>query len=263
MLFSSGFGNKRVVTHSHVAVVFVAKRLTEDVCDYDASWRCGADSWDAGFAVGSQPQESWHRWKLKGGLPHLRLPPDQLFEGLASFLTERARTFQQDAPQVTEWPSMHFDHALIAGERLRRVGRTTVRLYQEQGAVLRADVSEEGGVKCIYGMRKSLFYKENDAWCQREDVLGGLTEGSLVAMYQAWFLFWFRNQRQLFDAASVLGLEVAPSAGDGQPDSRASASGAAKSWLRCRVGNRLVSRAIYEQVGHRAGAVRSRPVVYR
>ena len=181
-------------------------RVQEDESEYDASFRTAWDCCPGGFAVGSQPQEAWHRWKLKGGVTgvkDLKMRPDALFSALEEFLVDRQRSFA-GISKLRDLPSQKFDHVLMSGATLGKVGRTTAEEYVTSEAAVRAEVENGDGKIVLYGMRKTLYYKVEDRWEKKTDPKGGLTADMVVALFD---LLRCQTARDAVQCLEKLGLQ--------------------------------------------------------
>eukprot|EP00435_Cladocopium_sp_Y103_P033716 s1694_g8.t1 len=152
----------------------------------DACWRSAYDMAVGGSASGSQPQESWHKCRLKPAVGSLKFHFDELHAHLQDFLRSRSVEASKGNAGISDAPDYCLEPVLFEGSKaLRSSGRTCSRDFLKNEAVL---VVEIDPVNVIYVMRKSFLWKPEatSEWLMTEDSpedkLGGLTVGTATVV---------------------------------------------------------------------------------
>ena len=148
----------------------VAKSLIKaNGVDWDASWRAASDCIQPGSSYGSQPQEVWHKTRLRAAIPHLRQPIPLLLEGIQELLSTRRDVAMKSSQKIIDIPLV-VDGDLVESEALSKNCRSCAKELVDAKAVRSVEVNLEGEVHKFGVMLRTLWLQVDGERIRRTDV---------------------------------------------------------------------------------------------
>ncbi len=137
--------------------------------DWDASWRAASDCIQPGSSCGSQPQEIWHKTRLRAGIPHLRQPIPKLLEGIEEFLSTRRDVAMKSSQKIVDIPLV-LDGDLVHSQALSKDFRSCAKELVDSKAVRTVELDLDGEVHKFGVMLRSLWLQVDGEPIRRTDV---------------------------------------------------------------------------------------------
>ena len=177
-----------------------------------ADWWCGVARLQPGSASGTQAQESWHRWKLKAHIKHLRQDVPTFVASLQSFTSSRLQQLKLQGPELPDTPvePLPDKFVLYDSDALSKLGRSSAMQYYRTAA-FEVFPDERGGL--WYCLRKTLatYSKSSGKWTSTPD--GDVRKPMIGLVQKLRALFLARDDASLF-----IPMRSSGCAADGQLD---------------------------------------------